>query len=175
MPIVVKNTPSYLDLLLACAQYSSPISNLIKELKYKHVKQISKTCAQLLYYSMKIPQADFITAVPLHFQRERERGFNQAELIAQHLAISVKTPYVQFLQKNIHTQNQASITSKKGRQENIQNVFSIKQSLEKQTLSQKTLIVDDVTTTGSTLNECAKVLKSNGCFSVIGLTVAHGQ
>lgn len=175
LPIKPKVKPNYLDQLIACCNYKPPISNLIKELKYNHVKDIALTCAQLVYYAANIPQTDLITAVPLHPKRLKERGFNQAELIAKHLSTLTSTPYQNLLVRTKHTKNQASITDKEHRLANLHNIFSIQETFKDNSDNKSVLVIDDVTTTGATLNECAKVLKQHHFGPVIGLTIAHGQ
>lgn len=176
LPLSVKLEPNYLNNLLACANYSSPISNLIKELKYNKIKGLSQVCAHIMYYSMNIPGTDFITSVPLHPKRQQERGFNQAQEIAMELSLLLNIPYVETLKRTRHTINQASLHDKEKRLVNLKNIFELNKNVSLQLMKNKSIIIiDDVTTTGTTLNECAKVLKQSGAKTVIGVTLAHGS
>ncbi len=104
--------------------------------------------------------------------RLRERGFNQAQVIAQTLAELVNTPYQDLLIRTIHGSHQASIQSRDERLNHVANHFSLNPNMTS-SLPKTILLIDDVFTTGSTLNECARIIKANGCKMVIGLTVAR--
>ncbi len=183
LPIEPQLKDNQLDLLLSACVYKPPISNLVKELKYTGIKNIAKTCAQVLYYSVNIPNADIITAVPLHPKRQKQRGYNQAEEIAKHLSILLNIPYLPLLKRTKHTKNQASILDKEKRLSNLKDIFEIDTGIKTRFIASLTtnnqqltaLIIDDITTTGTTLNECAKVLKQHGVKKAIGLTLAHGS
>ncbi|MDD5738742.1 MAG: ComF family protein [Candidatus Pacebacteria bacterium] len=109
--------------------------------------------------------------VPLFKKRERTRGYNQSAVIAEILSVAYKLPF----QKNnlIKIKNTKSQTefSKKQREQNIAGAFAIKNPA---LISEKTIfLVDDVFTTGSTMEECARVLKANGAKKVFGIVVAR--
>lgn len=162
---------------MAAAQYAPPLSKLIKEMKYHSVIGAGKVCGQLLYNSVNIPTVDYIAAVPLHKKRQQERGFNQAEVMALELSRLTKLPYKRLLVRTLHTPPQAQIHDRQERLQRLQGIFTCNpQLINLQTYKNKTcLLIDDVTTTGTTLNECARVLKQTLQFKkVIGLTVAHG-
>lgn len=178
LPQTPQLNPLYLDQLIAATYFQPPISHLIKVMKYQHVKEIGLTCGRLLYETTNFPSPTFITAVPLHPQRKQERGFNQAEVIGQELARLMNLPYFNLLKRIKSVPHQASIEDKVKRKTNVSNIFAVNNLANWPTLDNhrptSVLIVDDVTTTGATLNECAKVLKENGIQKVYGLTVAHG-
>ena len=164
----------YVDQVIAAAEFSFPIDRLIKTLKYQSVQAIGLTCARLLYYAVNIPKADVITAVPLHPKRQRERRFNQAETIAQQLSKLIKKPYLPLLIKTKHTKNLARSHNTLNRQELVKESFCFNTDYLDHHFK-SVLIIDDVVTTGSTIDACAKELKNNGFSQVIGLTVAHGS
>lgn len=112
-----------------------------------------------------------IIPVPLHIKRKRWRGFNQAEVIAEELKNYFDLEIsVEKLIRVKHKKAQAKLGEKE-RKSNIKNCFAWKsENLNKRNI----ILVDDVATTGSTLNECAKVLKENGAGEVWGLVVASG-
>jgi len=109
--------------------------------------------------------------IPLHKRRLRWRGFNQAEKIAKILSDKLNIPLVNNKLIRIkYNQPQAKINSQK-RKNNIIGCFQYNgESLEEKNI----ILVDDVVTSGSTLNECAKVLKEKGAQEVWGICVARG-
>lgn len=164
--------PLYLDQVISACRYGGAIKALLKSLKYQSVIDAGRLCGRLLYQTTVIPPADCITSVPIHSKRLRERGFNQAQVIAQTLAELINSPYQDLLIRKVHGTHQASIKSRDERLNHVTNHFAYNPSLTSSPPN-TVLLVDDVFTTGSTLNECARVLKANGCKIVIGLTVAR--
>jgi len=171
-PIKIDSNLRYLDLLQAAVHYHSPAVELIKTMKYQGVKDIGVACAQIIQLNLTLPKVDVIVAVPLHRQRRKDRGFNQAEVIALKLSELIHRPYLNLLLRITNTPPQASLKNKKERLVNLSNCFVINQQIKNN--CESVLLVDDVTTTGTTLNECAKVLKQCGIKKVYGLTFAHG-
>lgn len=111
---------------------------------------------------------DLIVPVPLHKKRQAERGFNQAELIANILGKIINKPVKNILERNRHTKQQAKL-GREDRLKNLTNAFVITD-----TVYGKIMLVDDVFTTGSTIQECAKVLQEQGVDMVVGFSVARG-
>lgn len=175
-------SPAHLDQLRAAAWYQEPLKTLLHTYKYQSVKEIGVSLGEFLAQNQPIPIATCCTAVPLHRQRQRDRGFNQSEVIAQTYARALHLFYQPLLQRVRFTVAQAQLTDKNDRQKNITNCFQLSTPLQKlkpswwTDLNAIVIVIDDVTTTGSTLNECARVLKESGfAGAVIGLTVAHGK
>ncbi|MBU4216276.1 hypothetical protein L6270_02600 [Candidatus Parcubacteria bacterium] len=112
-----------------------------------------------------------IIPVPLHNKRLRWRGFNQSEKLAHFIAnksqIKINTENL----KRIKFKKPQASLKKEARLKNIQNVFTWQGA---KLNHQNIILVDDVTTTGATLNECAKILKANGANEVWGLVLANG-
>lgn len=162
----------YLDQTLILATYQSPISDLIKKLKYQGIKKVSLVLAELLYQHLKLDQYDVITWAPTSKKRVNERGFNQAELIACQLATKLNIPALPLLLKIRHTSKQAHSTFQE-RLENLQDSFAVNPEFLATVQQQKILIIDDVISTGSTLNECAKILKLAQAKTVTALAVAR--
>lgn len=163
--------PAFINELFILAHYEGVIKKLILELKYHGVKDIGKTLAKMIHYALYLPTVDVMTAVPLHPQRERERGFNQAHQIAQALGEIKHIPVEILLQRTRHLSPQAKIKNKQERLSRLKNSF---EPVKSQFSYESVLIIDDVTTTGATLNECAKALKQAGVKKVYGLAIAHG-
>ena len=113
---------------------------------------------------------DIIIPVPIHKKRKHQRGYNQTELIAREIANNTNLQLenkVLFKQKNVISQSELS---KIDRKENIKNAFMI-QNIEK-IKNKKVIIFDDIYTTGSTVNECSKILKLVGVKNIGILTIA---
>ncbi len=164
--------PLYLDQVISACRYGGAIKALLKSLKYQSVIDAGRLCGRLLYHCTIIPPVDCITSVPIHPKRLRDRGFNQAQVIAQTLATLADLPYQDLLIRTVHGSHQASIKSRNERLNHVANHFSLNPSLSLP-LPNTILLIDDVLTTGSTLNECARIVKANGCTTAIGLTVAR--
>jgi competence protein ComFC len=114
---------------------------------------------------------DLIVPVPLHAARRRERGFNQAELLAAALHRISRLPIENALQRTRYTTTQTQF-DRSERMENLRGAFRLRRRDNVQDL--RVLLVDDVLTTGSTLSECASVLRKAGAVSVHAATVARG-
>lgn len=114
---------------------------------------------------------DCIVPVPLHPARERERGFNQAEILAELLARQTGLPVRPLLQRIRYTTTQTQF-DRAQRIENLAGAFRLRRGADVQDC--RVLLVDDVLTTGSTLSECAGVLKRAGAASIHAATAARG-
>ena len=172
-----KNNYSLNGIFIASDYDNKIIKKAIKTLKYRFVHNISQELAKLLFLFFS-RQPDWIKnkswiiiPVPLHKKRLKWRGFNQAEKLSQEFIKHSKLEMdVKNLQRIVHTKSQAKLNEVM-RKKNILNSLSWQGG----SLSGKNIIVvDDVTTTGSTLEECAKVLKKAGAETVWGLVVAKG-
>jgi competence protein ComFC len=115
---------------------------------------------------------DFIAPVPLHSVKEREREFNQAELIAKHLSVAAKIPLNNNLLRRVSpTMTQTRLT-KQQRAENMRGAFAVRKGVKLN--GEKIIVVDDVFTTGATTSACAKALRAAGAGEVCVWTVARG-
>ena len=123
------------------------------------------------YSDFQISSYTLIMPVPLHIKRLRERAFNQSLILARAIAEKYAIP-LDFisLKRHIYTQPQITL-GKKDRQANVRGAFQVKNP--ENTAGGRILLVDDVYTTGSTLNECARVLVQNGAEEVAVLTLAR--
>jgi len=173
------------DGVLVALDYDRAISaKLIKTLKYGFVKDVSKVLAKIFvkfYNSLKLQglapdfgkkQIIFISA-PLHPRRLRWRGFNQSELIARPIAEALGGEFLSDIL--IRTKNVLPQTQFKGseRIKNIEGCFNFVGNAEL-VKGKIVILVDDVVTTGATMNECAKVLKKAGAKKVWGFAMARG-
>jgi ComF family protein len=113
---------------------------------------------------------DVIVPVPLHPARERERGFNQAELLAEWLSDHLSVPLRPALQRIHYTTTQTAF-DRSERMQNLRGAFRLRKKADVRKL--RVLLIDDVLTTGSTLSECARVLKEAGAASIYAATAAR--
>ncbi len=158
--------------LFAAASYEMPlIKNLIKYYKYQKIKELAEPLSQLLIKSLDgVNLKNFkVVPVPLHQAKFRERSFNQAELLAKNLASHFNLEFCDILTRVKNTKSQ---TEFKGtdRLNNVLSTFKIKSPVE--ITGQKILLIDDVSTTGATLNECGKILKESGAREIWAIVVA---
>ena len=157
------------DLLCAIGEYDGRLRDIIHALKYERRRSIAKPLGSLMreYGNDLLLDADAAVPVPLHPSRQRARGFNQAEDLAQHFG----PPVVRLLARVNSTRSQIELPRDQ-RQENVRNAFSLRRSAFS-SIPQIVVLVDDVTTTGATLNACARVLKAAGVEQVRALTAAR--
>lgn len=165
---------SPLTALRSWAVFTGPLRNAIHCLKYKGNVSLGEALAYPLIELLKHLNwpVDFVTAVPLGVARQAERGYNQANLLARPLALSVKRPfYPQALVKTRETRPQVGLNAAE-RQANVAQAFG---SVEKLASDRHVLVLDDVTTTGATLEACALALRRAGAREVYGLTLARAR
>lgn len=153
---------------LAVFSYDFPVDALIRSLKYHENLALASTFAHMLVdASPRYPRPDFITSVPLHPAKLRERGFNQAQEIAR--TVSNKAGIAMIASRKIRdTPSQTSLAWKE-REKNIRDAFACDSDLT----SRHVAMIDDVMTTGSTLNELAKTLLGQGAREVSAWVVAR--
>ena len=162
-------------------EYKNPlIKNLIKRFKYEPlVKELAKDLASLIiaHFQLLDPPPNFgggdyvLVPVPLEKRKLKWRGFNQSEEIGKEISKFLNIPLINdILFKIKETPPQVEL-SEKEREENIKGVFIIRN--RKKISGKKILLVDDVYTTGSTMEEAARVLKKAGAKEVIGIVIAR--
>ncbi len=167
----------HLDGVIYALDYAKnpQIQAAIKQLKYKFTQDLAKHFADMM--ALKLSELNMVKGhkiilipVPLHKKRLNERGFNQAEVIAKLIDNAEVIP---MLERVRNTKQQARL-SKKERHENLTGAFRLnKKCIHKYNSENIYFLVDDVCTTGSTLEKCAEVLKKNGIEKVYGLVIAR--
>lgn len=168
----LKENIKYLDEIISICEFNDVVKQIIYQLKYKSVKDLSLVSAEIIYRAANIPKSDYITFVPLHKQKRKTRGFNQSREIATTLSDLTNIELLPLLTKTKQTKSQMSVSNKELRSKNLEGCFEVINSVDKKQIKDKTiLIVDDVFTTGSTLNECAKILKKLDVKKIIGITL----
>lgn len=172
---------SALNGLIAATSYANSfISHAVHLFKYRFVSDLHENLGAILvkaFQKTDIPLPNIIVPIPLHPKRLRWRGFNQSFLLAQHLSTNLLPQFViplsQCLIRNRYTPPQMKIKNYHSRQENLANAFSMTGTMD---LKNKiVLLVDDVATTGSTIFECAKVLKKAGAKEVFAIVIARQE
>lgn len=169
----IENAAANLDGVAALFDYAdNTVSKLIKMFKYNYLLEISEIFEKIITDIKfdNIWRGFVIIPVPLHPRRERQRGFNQAEILAGIFAKKFGLAINKNLQRGIYTTQQAKL-SREQRLINLKDAFFWVDSERK--APEKVLLVDDVFTTGATMQECAKVLKNNGTKVVCGLVLAR--
>lgn len=172
-----------IDQINSVFYYNDFLKKIIKNIKYRFVKEAFAELTKIinpskilsLEFYKNINEELFIQPIPLHKNKLKQRGFNQAYLIALYLKSFFNFSIVDFLERVKETKNQAEIKEKKERYLNIKGAFKLKKDIDKNLLKNKRIIlIDDVATTGYTLLEASKTLKKYGAFKVYGFTLAQG-
>ena len=154
-------------------RFDGVIRQAIHELKYKNLRAIAGLFARLLndYLVANPVPAEVVVAVPLHPKRLRERGYNQSQLLAQELASLTKLPLVDdCLIRKRHSLPQARTATVAERRTNVAHAFSCR---DRRLKGKQVLLIDDVSTSGATLDGCARALKKAGATTVWGVVLAR--
>lgn len=166
----------HFDAAISAYRSRGVVRQIMHDFKYNHQVHLRHVLARWLADTLEDPRLagrrfDLIVPVPLHPARKRERGFNQAELLARALSRSCGIHLHSALQRIRYTTTQTRF-DRAERMENLKGAFRLRRGSDVQDL--RVLLVDDVLTTGSTLSECALVLKKAGALSVHAATAARG-
>lgn len=181
VPIALKSRePPFLDALIVGTEYQHGhiLPKAIHRLKYTFDVDLAAILAEILikqfhrHFTGNYYFEEWLaTSVPLHSSREKWRGFNQAESLAIHFCQKVSLLYVNLLIRTKDTLSQAKL-SRTERISNVRDAFSIVSGAN--IVGKNILLIDDVCATGSTLFQCAKILKRSGARNVTGLVLGRG-
>ena len=165
------NRKFYIERNITIAEYSGVMKEVIRNYKFNKVRRLYKVLSGLAYKEISQIQdvTDIVTSVPVNRIKKWRRGFNQSELIAKAIAKRMKKEYRILLRDTYKFKTQKKL-SYKDRFLNIINRYKIIN--EKYIQGENILIIDDIFTTGATLNECARILLSAGANKVYSLTIA---
>lgn len=172
-----KNDPVFFDEQFYLFKYKKDIREYIINYKFNEQSYLYKSFAELFirdnqFINKFIKNYDIIIPVPIHKKRLKCRGYNQSELIAKEIAISCdKEYYKDILIKRNNIVAQSSLDDRLDRIRNIKNAYTGGKNIDV-VKNKKIAILDDVFTTGATVNECAKVLKQKGANYVGVFTIA---
>ena len=157
----------------ACGLYKGALRASILALKRE--ASVARHLLEILTQTQRrapLAEADVIVAVPLHASRERERGFNQAVVLARELARATKLPIDEHsLVRRVHTERHRAGMDARARRDSVGGAFGVRRP--ESIAGRRILLIDDVFTTGATVSECAAVLKSAGGTDVYVLTIAR--
>lgn len=167
--------------LIVATNYADPIvREAIHVFKYQFVSSLARPLAGLVLPILEKFLADtqsrewLLVPVPASKKRLRLRGFNQALSLAEVFKKELNLPLADLLARTRETRPQVEVEHREERLKNLEGVFEIKEPALRQAQGKHILLVDDVSTTGATLKECAKVLKTAGAKSVSGVVIARG-
>jgi len=163
--------PRVFDLNRSVFAYKSPVSDSVHRMKYAgrsdYARAFGKLMAELIpgYFSRAEISFDAVVPVPLHESRLAERGYNQAGLLAEEISKATGIPLVNLLTRVRHTEAQYNLNPSQ-RRANLAGAFVVNLGGDENIPYKNILLVDDIFTTGSTLNECSAVLRNRGAAFV---------
>jgi len=165
----------HFDAAVAAYRSRGIVRRVILDFKYGRQLHLRHLVARWLFAALdddrlRRRRFDIIVPVPLHPARERERGFNQATLLADLLSARMSVQNKPVLERIRYTTTQTAF-DRAERMENLHGAFRLRKNMDVREL--RVLLIDDVLTTGSTLSECARVLKKTGANFVHAATAAR--
>ena len=166
-----KRPPSYTK-AWTLYPYTPPLQHAICLFKYQGKVSLAAPLAALMIARLPpLDSVDVIMPVPLHIQKLREREFNQSLLLADHIGrgLAIPVAYTNLI-RAIPTPAQTTL-SRKSRQKNLRRAFAVRHP--DAIVKKRILLIDDVFTTGTTVNECAKALRRAGSADVFALTLGR--
>ena len=165
----------YFDSVLCGSYYEKHMRKAIIDFKFHGFTYLAPTFAQILLIKLKedfrFAYADIIACVPLSKARMAKRGYNQAELIARETAASLSGEFVNDLLFKVKDVPPLSKMSAAKRRRAVKNAYKFNNNFDVK--GKNIMIIDDIFTTGSTMNECARILKLNGAKNVFAMCVAE--
>jgi ComF family protein len=157
------------DEVFCYGAYEGTLRKLIHLFKYSGMRRLAQPLGALLADALpRDRQFDLVTAVPLHWRRRWQRGFNQSELLGKAIARARGIPAKHVLRRGWATRAQAGLSNSQ-RRENVSGAFRARRRVA----GLRILLVDDVMTTGATAGACARALKKAGAKSVSLLALAR--
>jgi ComF family protein len=146
---------------------SSRVQHILHALKYKNRPEVGVMLGKVLGQKIVdacIMKPDIIIPIPLHPSRKRKRGYNQSAKFAEGLSVKLNIPFSDtIIARLVKTETQTK-KNKLNRWQNVSEVFHVKDPLTVK--GKRILLVDDVVTTGATIEACAHILKQNGCAEI---------
>lgn len=173
-----KNRMNFFDKGYACTSYGLYERMLVSDLKEKRKTYLARVTAEIMYDRLRQENIDFdfIVPVPASKYNMSRRGFNQAELLARYMGQLIEKPVFDVLYRNRETGKMKEMNAI-DRAMNVRDAFSMKADVlsQRDVSGKSTLLVDDVLTTGNTINNCAKALKLAGIGKVYTIVFAAGM
>ena len=167
-------TPQKFDLARSALVYNDGARQMLLRFKYGDKLHAAVTFAQWQYQAAGsiLPEYDLIVPVPLRWRRMLQRRYNQSALIAQALSRLCGRPVAHALMRKRFSSPQKGL-SRRERLKNVRMSFKINPRYQEDITGKNIVLIDDVMTSGATVNECAKVLKQKGAAKILVLTVAR--
>jgi ComF family protein len=167
-----RKDPPDVDQALAAGIFEGPLREAIHVYKYRPLMALGRPLAAWMTdHVRKVERLDLVMPVPLHVSRLRKRGFNQSLLLARGASMTYEVPLnYDNLVRVRPTQPQVELSGRE-RMANVAGAFGLRRKQEAK--GKRILLVDDVFTTGATMNECSRVLREAGAEAVIALTLAR--
>ncbi len=162
-----------LDGIRSPFRFENTVRQAVHRLKYDNLRALAKPLAELLhdYVELCPVPGEVLVPVPLHRKRLRERGYNQSGLLARELGRMMGLPVVDnCLTRERHNPPQARTSNVEERRQNVLDLFSCR---DRRLSNKKVILIDDVATSGATLDSCASTLKQSGAASVWALVLAR--
>lgn len=167
----------YISNIYYSANYNRFLKEFIHGFKFNGKSYLYKPFSEIMIDTIKEnnihDNVDLICFVPIHFRKEAIRGYNQTELLANYIGMAIDKPISKKnLVKSKWTKEQNQLT-KLERSKNLKHSFKLRDHDEIE--NKRILLVDDIITTGTTMEECAKVLMNGGAKEVIGLALTSSK
>ena len=171
LPHAMRETPAELDALIATGKHHGVLRNAVLAFKYDGARDLALPLANRLVEALRSVdwRIDIVAPVPLSADREAERGYNQSALLSQPVVAATGLAARADAIRRVRKTNQQAMLTGQERRNNVKNAFRANQNVS----GLSVLLIDDVVTTGSTLGECARALKSKGAAAVYGITISH--
>ena len=147
------------------------VKKIIREIKFEFNRELLRELVKGCEFEIG-GKWDYLVPIPLFWQRENWRGFNQAEILAEEVGEKLDLEIKKVLRRVKKTEQQAKIKNKKERLKNVRGVFEVREEKKDVLKGKKILLIDDVFTSGSTMREVTRVLKKAGIKSVWGVCLA---
>ncbi|MGL5346714.1 MAG: ComF family protein [Peptostreptococcaceae bacterium] len=170
-----QNKTFYFDKAVSCLEYDNLSKEIIFKFKYSNQTYMSKYIALIMKEKLELENLkfDYILYVPLHKRRQNKRGFNQSQKIAKNLGKLIEVPVIDVLVRKEYTKRLFKL-KKSERQKELKNAFILKHNIY-ELKNKNILLVDDIFTTGTTVNEISKMLKLDGINKVFVLSMLTGS
>lgn len=163
----------YIDVNYPSFIYSGIIKEALLKYKFGGKMWYYKPFSEFIYENIKdkIKGIDYIVYPPVNRITFYKRGFNQTELISRELSHKLGVPYIRNCIYKTRQNEKQSLMSAEMRYKNVKGVFAVRKKYRDMLKGKKVLFIDDIMTTGATIDECSKILKKNGVISVSSATL----
>lgn len=170
-------TKQYFSFVAWRFEYSEEMRTVIHRMKFHEYRNLAYRLGEEMAVTLdnraELKRADFIIPVPLHRARHRDRGYNQSALLGERISKLSGIPYADVLVRTKNNPPQSTRISSDERLRNVKNIFRLKEGAG--ITRKRIILIDDVVTSGATVNECAKTLEKGGAHEVMVLAAAYAN